>query len=79
MSERSPLNAAEMQQAEAFFYGVMNSYWQGSLSTDREKLETMPGYEPFFRCAEGYSYAWWLKDLITGASPLLKGFRIARP
>ena len=78
MSERNPLSAAETQQAEAFFYDVMNSYWQGSLSTDREKLETMPGYEPFFRCAEGYSYAWWLKDLISAASPLLKGFRIAR-
>lgn len=78
MSKRNPLNAAEAKQAEEFFYEVMDSYWQGSLSGKREALEVMPGYEPFFRCAEGYSYAWWLKDLIENASPLLMGFRIAK-
>ena len=36
----------------------------------------MPGYEPFFRCAEGYAYGWWLKELIRTASPLLKGFTL---
>ena len=36
----------------------------------------MPGAAPFFRCAEGYAYGWWLRDLIDTATPLLKGFAI---
>ena len=36
----------------------------------------MDGYGPFFRCAESYSYGWWLKDLIQSASPLLRGFTL---
>ena len=78
MSERNPLSAEEKKQAQEFFYRVMDSYWSGTLHDDRAKLEAMPGYAPFFRCAEGYSYGWWLKDLIESASPLLKGFRIPR-
>ena len=76
MSERNPLSAAEQKQAAEFFYRVMDSYWSGNLSRDRETLEAMPGREPFYRCAEGYSYGWWLKDLIETASPMLKGFRL---
>ena len=74
MAERNPLTSAETRQAVDFFYAVMNAYWDGTLSDRRAELEAMPGYAPFFRCAEGFSYGWWLKDLIRTASPLLRGF-----
>ena len=54
----------------------MSSFWDGSLSEKRAAIEAMPGYGPFFRCAEGYAYGWWLKNLIATASPLLKGFEV---
>ena len=50
--------------------------WDGSLREKRAAIEAMPGYGPFFRCAEGYAYGWWLKNLIATASPLLKGFEL---
>ena len=34
------------------------------------------GAEPFYRCAEGYAYGWWLKDLLENVSPLLKGYTL---
>ena len=76
MSERNPISAKQKRQAAEFFYEVMNSYWKGMLSKDSAVLKALPGYKPFFRCAEGYAYGWWLKDLIDTASPLLEGFRI---
>ena len=41
-----------------------------------EALEAMPGCAPFFRCAEGYAYGWWLKDLMENASPKFSGFTL---
>jgi hypothetical protein len=76
MSERNPLSKKEAEQAEEFFYAAMNAYWDGSLFDQREALEGMPGYEPFFQCAESYAYGWWLKELIETASPELAGFRL---
>lgn len=76
MSERNPLSKKEAEQAEQFFYAAMDAYWAGSLFDKREELESMPGYEPFFRCAEGYAYGWWLKELIETASPELAGFSL---
>ncbi len=78
MSGKNPLSTKEKKQAEEFFYRVMDSYWRGSLSDERKDLETLEGCEPFFRCAEGYSYGWWLKDLMENASPMLKGFVMSR-
>ena len=79
MSARNPLTHREAKQAAAFFYAAMNAYWQGTLADERENLRKMPGYDPFFRCAEGYAYGWWLRDLIDNASPLLGGFRLELP
>ena len=76
MSSKNPLNASEKIQAAEFFYGVMDAFWQGKLYEERETLVTLPGYNPFFRCAEGYAYGWWLKDLIDTISPLAEGFSI---
>ena len=76
MARRNPLSKRKARQAAAFFYATMDAYWRGTLSEERQALEAMPGYEPFFRCAEGYSYGWWLKDLIETASPLLRGFSL---
>ena len=76
MAERNPLSAREQEQAAAFFYAVMDAFWDGSLYDRRGELEAMAGYGPFFRCAESYSYSWWLKDLIQSASPLLRGFTL---
>ncbi len=76
MTERNPLNAKEKELAADFFYEAMKSFWDGSMHRRRAELEAMPGYQPFFRCAEGYAYGWWLKDLIRTASPLLGGFRL---
>ena len=69
MSKRNPLTNKEKKQAAAFFYTAMTAYWDGSLSSRKGELEAMPGYEPFFRCAEGFAYGWWLKDLIETAVP----------
>ena len=76
MSERNPITEEEKKNAVGFFYTVMNAFWSGTLSDQRSALEAMPGYEPFFRCAEGYAYGWWLRDLIEKATPLLKGFTL---
>ena len=76
MSERNPIGDEEKIDAAGFFYTTMNSFWDGTLSEKREAIKKMPGYEPFFRCAEGYSYGWWLKNLIETASPMLKGFEL---
>ena len=54
----------------------MDSYWQGSLYRERDAVKAMAGYTPFFRCAEGYAYGWWLKNLIETSSPLLGGFTL---
>ena len=56
----------------------MDSYWQGTLHDRRETAEAMPGCEPFFRCAEGYAYGWWLRELLDTAAPELQGFTITR-
>ena len=76
MTGRNPLTEEEKKDAVGFFYTAMNAFWSGTISEQRERIETMPGYEPFFRCAEGYAYGWWLKELIRTASPLLKGFTL---
>ena len=72
----NPITEEEKNNAVGFFYTVMNAFWSGTLSEQRGRIEAMPGYEPFFRCAEGYAYGWWLKELIRTASPLLKGFTL---
>lgn len=74
MSKRNPIKKKEQKQAAEFFYTAMSAYWDGCLSAKKEELKAMPGYEPFFRCAEGYAYGWWLKDLIETAVPELAGF-----
>ena len=79
MSERNPLDETQRNQAAAFFYRVINDFWQGTLAGERSALEAMPGYEPFFRCAEGYAYGWWLKDLISNANALSAGFTLTWP
>ncbi len=79
MSQRNPLTRKEKRRAEEFFYAAMNAYWDGSLYEKRAELEGMPGYGPFFRCAEGYAYETWLKDLIETASPDLAGFTLPWP
>ena len=77
MSERNPISQQEKREASDFFYEVMNAYWKGSLCKESASLKAMTGYRSFFRCAEGYAYGWWLKDLIDTASPLLEGFTIS--
>lgn len=76
MCVRNPLSHREAKHAAAFFYAVMDAYWRGDLAAERETLLAMRGCEPFFRCAEGYAYEWWLRDLIDNASPQLGGFTI---
>lgn len=76
MSARNPISRREKADAAAFFYRVMDDYWRGTLADERDAVKVMPGAGPFFRCAEGYAYGWWLRDLIDTASPLLKGFTI---
>ncbi|MBR1457649.1 MAG: metallophosphoesterase [Oscillospiraceae bacterium] len=78
MSQRNPLRKREMDRAADFFYAVMNAYWDGTLYERRAELEAMRGYEPFFRCAQGYAYGRCLKDLIASASPGLRGFTLHR-
>lgn len=76
MAERNPLTQRQQAQASAFFYAVMNAFWAGTLPARRAALEAMPGRSPFFRCAEGYAYGWWLRDLMENASPELAGFTL---
>ena len=76
MSARNPIPEAEKAPATEFFYTAMSAYWDGSLALRRNSVRAMAGYEPFFHCAEGYSYGWWLKELIETASPLLGGYTL---
>lgn len=78
MSTRNPISEKEQAQAAGFFFTVMDNFWRGTLCDMRDTIKKMEGYEPFFRCAEGYAYGWWLKDLIDSASPLLRGFTLER-
>ena len=78
MSEQNPLSEREKRDAADFFYYVMDSFWQGTLHVNRQKAEAMPGCDPFFRCAEGYAYGWWLRDLLKTAAPELQGFSVSR-
>ena len=74
MAARNPLNAREQSEAADYFYAVMDAYWQGTLYSQREALDAMPGRAAFFRCAEGYAYAWWLRELLDNAGAELAGF-----
>ena len=76
MAQRNPIGKKEQEQATAFFYAVMDAFWRGELYERREEMKAMPGCEPFFRCAEGYAYGWWLRDLLDTVSPLLKGYTL---
>ena len=76
MAERNPMSRGRARKATEFFYTVMSDFWDGSLNAKREELKRMPGYEPFFLCAEGFAYGWWLKDLIETAPPELAGFSL---
>ncbi len=76
MAERNPLKRWERNQAADFFYAAMRAYWNGTIAEKGRELKGMPGYASFFRCAKGFSYGWWLKNLIENASPLLAGFRL---
>ena len=76
MAMRNPISNREKKEAEAFFYAVMNALYDGELYERREEMKAMPGAEPFYRCAEGYAYGWWLKDLLENVSPLLKGYTL---
>ena len=76
MSERNPLTQREAKQAADFFYAAMDAFWRYELPEQSEALRAMPGCEPFFRCAEGYAYGWWLRELLDHASPLLGGFSL---
>ena len=78
MAERNPISAAEKGAAADFFYAAMRAYWDGSLGSRRDVIRSMAGYDAFFRCAEGYSYGWWLRDLIESASPDLPGYTLPR-
>ena len=77
MAQRNVITAQEQAAAADFFYAVMRAYWDGTLPSRADTLRAMAGYAPFFRCAEGYSYGWWLKDLMESASPKLAGFTIS--
>lgn len=77
MAERNPISREEQTQAAGFLYTVMNSFWDGSLSEKRPALEALPGCEPYFRCAAGFDYGWWVESLIENATPLLQGFEIS--
>ena len=76
MAERNTLRKDEVEKASDFFYAVMLAYWEGTLSEKRDTLETMPGRQPFFRSADGYSYGWWLQDMMDFASPMMRGFAL---
>ena len=76
MSTRNPIGKREQQEAAAFFYAVMDAFWRGELYERREEMKALPGAEAFYRCAEGYAYGWWLRDLLENVSPLLKGYTL---
>ena len=76
MAKRNPISDREKKEASAFFYAVMNALYNGELFDQRGEMKAMPGAEPFYRCAEGYAYGWWLKDLLENVSPLLKGYTL---
>ena len=76
MAKKNPLTEEETESAVRFFYTLMDAYWRGALAEEREAIEQMEGYAPFFRAAEGYSYGWWLKDLLETVSPKLKGYAL---
>ena len=78
MARRNPLREGEEELAAEFFYEVMDAFWRGDLAAKRDSLEAMPGCAAFFRCAEGFSYGWWLRDLLDTASPEMKGFTLSR-
>lgn len=79
MCVRNPLTHREARRASQFFYAAMDAYWRGDLAAERETLLAMRGCEPFFRCAKGYAYEWWLRALIESAAPELGGFTISIP
>ena len=76
MAKRNSISRREKKEASAFFYAVMDAFWRGELFDRREEMKAMPGMEPFFRCAEGYAYGWWLQDLLDNVSPLLSGYTL---
>lgn len=76
MAKRNPISSREKKEASAFFYAVMDAFWRGELYDRRGEMKSMPGMGPFFRCAEGYAYGWWLLDLLDNVSPLLSGYTI---
>ena len=76
MAKRNPISSREKKEASAFFYAVMDAFWRGELYDRREEMKAMPGMEVFFRCAEGYAYGWWLRDLLDNVSPFLSGYTI---
>ena len=76
MAKRNPLSKKEKKEASAFFYAVMDAFWSGDLYDLRDEMKAMPGAEPFYRCAEGYAYGWWLRDLLDNVRPLLKGYTL---
>ena len=76
MAERNPLSETEQEAAADFFLAVMEAYWRGTLAEERDRINTMAGRDAFLRCAEGYSYGWWIPELIETASPLLGGYTL---
>ena len=77
MAQRNnSLKEREISLASDFFYRTMDAYWAGTLSQQRKSLEALPGHELFFRCAEGYSFGWWVKDLFETATPMMAGFTL---
>ena len=76
MAERNPITEREASQATLFYYEAIMAFWQGNMPEQRETLKKHSGYRPFFKCAKGYAYEWWLRDLIENASPLLRGFTL---
>lgn len=76
MAERNPISEAEQKAAADFFLAVMEAYWRGTLASERDRINTMAGRDAFLRCAEGYSYGWWIPELIETASPLLGGYTL---
>ena len=76
MAKKNPITEAEMESAVRFFYTLMDAYWRGALFEEKDEIARMEGYDPFFRAAEGYSYGWWLKDLLETVSPKLKGYAL---
>ena len=76
MAERNPISEAEQEAAADFFIAVMDAYWRGTLASERDRINTIAGRDAFLRCAEGYSYGWWIPELIETAPPLLGGYTL---